>query len=71
MIQGALKVKELNKDKNFEVIIEREISTIQGDVLAYYLKERIDAVDFFDAAEKIRKHYGLVIIPHPVKNRQS
>ena len=66
-IKGALEVKRLNKDKNFEVIVGEEISTMQGDVLAYYLKEQIDAVDFFDAAEKIRKQNGLIIIPHPFR----
>lgn len=66
-IKGALEVKKLNKDKNFEVIIGEEISTMQGDVLAYYLKDQIDAVDFFDAVKKIRKQNGLIVIPHPFR----
>ena len=66
-IKGALEAKKLNKDKKFEVIVGEEISTKQGDVLAYYIKEQIDAVDFFDAAEKIRKQNGLVVIPHPFR----
>ena len=66
-IKGALEAKRLNKDKDFEVIIGEEISTVQGDVLAYYLNEQIDAVDFFDAVKKIRKQNGLVIIPHPFR----
>lgn len=66
-IKGALEVKRLNKDKNFEVIVGQEISTIQGDVLAYYVKEQIDAVDFLDAVERIRKQNGLIVIPHPFR----
>ena len=66
-IKGALEVKKLNKDKNFEVIIGEEISTMQGDVLAYYLKKQIDSADFFDAVEKIRKQNGLIAIPHPFR----
>ena len=70
-IDGALEVKKLNEDKDFEVIAGQEISTKQGDVLAYYVKERIDAVDFFDAAEKIRKQNGLIIIPHPFRTSSN
>ena len=66
-IKGALEAKKLNNDRNFEVIVGEEISTMQGDVLAYYLKKRIDAVDFFDAVKKIRKQNGLVAIPHPFR----
>ena len=33
-IEGALKAKKLNKDRNFEVIVGEEVSTAQGDVLA-------------------------------------
>ena len=66
-IEGALEVKRLNKDKDFEVIVGQEISTMQGGVLAYYLKEKIDAVDFFDAVEKARKRNALIIIPHPFR----
>ena len=32
-IRGALEVKKLNKDKDFEVIVGEEISTNYGDVL--------------------------------------
>ncbi len=70
-IDGALEVKRLNKDKNFEVIIGQEISTIQGDVLAYYLKEKVDAVDFFDAVEKARKQNALIVIPHPFRTSSN
>jgi len=66
-IEGALKVKKLNNDKNFEVIIGTEISTSQGDVLAYYLQKPIKSIDFFDLVDEVKKQNGLVIIPHPFR----
>ena len=41
VVEGALKVKKLNKDKDFEVIVGEEISTDAGEVLAYYLNKEI------------------------------
>lgn len=70
-IKGALEAKRLNKDKNFEVIIGEEISTKQGDVLAYYLHKQIDSDDFFDAVDKIRKQNGLAVIPHPFRTSSN
>jgi len=66
-IKGALNVKRLNKDKNFEVIVGEEVSTQYGDVLAYYLKKQIKTTDFFKLVEEVKKQNGLVIIPHPFR----
>jgi len=66
-IEGALKVKDLNKDKNFDVIIGTEISTVDGDVLAYYLKKPIKSIDFFEVVDEVKKQNGLVVIPHPFR----
>ena len=66
-VEGAFKVKKLNKDKNFEVIVGCEISTKQGDILAYYVNEAIRSDDFFETVEEIKKQGGLVIIPHPFR----
>ena len=66
-IEGALKVKQLNRDRNFEVIVGEEISTNYGDVLAYYVNEKIKTTDFFEAVDEIKKQNGLVIIPHPFR----
>ena len=66
-IKGALKVKGLNKDKNFEVIVGEEISTIQGEVLAYYLQSPIKSNDFFKVVEEAKKQNGLIVIPHPFR----
>jgi len=66
-IDGALKVKKLNKDKNFEVIIGEEISTNYGDVLVYYLNKKIDTIDFYRVVDEARKQNSLVVIPHPFR----
>lgn len=66
-IKGALEVKNLNKDKDFEVIIGEEVSTQYGDVLAYYLKKEIKTRDFFKMVEEVKKQNGLIIIPHPFR----
>ena len=66
-IKGALQVKKLNKDRNFEVIIGEEVSTNYGDVLVYYLNERIDKADFYDVAEEVRRQNALITIAHPFR----
>ena len=66
-IEGALKVKKLNKNKNFEVIIGTEISTMQGDVLCYYIDKNIKSIDFFDVVDEVKKQNGLIVIPHPFR----
>ena len=66
-IKGALEVKKLNKDKDFEVIIGEEISTNYGDVLVYYLKKKIDAIDFYEVVDEARKQGALITIAHPFR----
>ena len=65
--KGALEAKKLNKDKDFEVIIGEEISTNYGDVLAYYLSEKINEIDFFAVVDEARKQNALIVIPHPFR----
>ncbi len=66
-IKGALKVKKINKDRNFEVIMGEEISSNVGDVLAYYIKKPIRSTNFFDIIDGVRKQNGLIVIPHPFR----
>ena len=66
-IKGALKAKELNKDRNFEVIIGSEITTNYGDVLALYLNKDIKSREFFSLVDEVRKQDGIIIIPHPFR----
>ena len=67
MIKGALKVKKLNKDKDFEVIIGDEVKTNYGDVLTYYLNKEIKSREFFSVVDEVRKQGGLIAIPHPFR----
>lgn len=66
-IKGALEVKKLNKDKNFEVIIGEEISTNYGDVLIYYLNKKIDKIDFYEVVDEARKQNAMITIAHPFR----
>ena len=66
-IKGALEVKKLNKDKDFEVIVGEEISTNYGDVLVYYLSKKINEVDFFAVVDEARKQDALITIAHPFR----
>lgn len=66
-IKGALKVKKLNKDKDFEVIIGDEVKTNYGDVLTYYLQEEIKSRDFFSVVDEVKAQGGLIAIPHPFR----
>jgi predicted metal-dependent phosphoesterase TrpH len=64
-IKGALEVKELNKDPNFEVIIGEEIKTRKGEILGLYLKEKIIPGKFEDVIKEIKKQGGIAILAHP------
>lgn len=66
-IKGALEVKKLNKDRNFEVIVGEEVSTNYGDVLVYYLDKKIDNIDFYEVVDEARKQNALVAIAHPFR----
>ena len=66
-IKGALKVKKLNKNKDFEVIIGDEVTTNYGDVLTYYLQEEIKSRELFSVVDEVKKQGGLIAIPHPFR----
>ena len=66
-IKGALEVKKLNKDKNFEVVVGEEIHTNYGDVLIYFLNKKISKTNFFDVFDEARKQGALIAIPHPFR----
>ncbi|MBL7055754.1 PHP domain-containing protein [Candidatus Woesearchaeota archaeon] len=66
-ILGGLRIKKLNKDKNFEVIVGTEIPSDMGDVLCYYVKKDIKSRKFFEVVDEVKKQNGLVVIPHPFR----
>lgn len=64
-LAGALKVKKLNKDMDFEVIAGSEIKTDHGEVIGFYLNQEIKPGEFNEVVDEIKKQGGLVVIPHP------
>ncbi|MBW2976212.1 PHP domain-containing protein [Candidatus Woesearchaeota archaeon] len=66
-IKGAIKVKKLNKDKGFEVIIGDEVRTNYGDVLAYYLNKEIKCREFFSVVDEVKAQGGLIAVAHPFR----
>lgn len=64
-IEGALKIKKLNKDKDFEVIIGEEVNTEIGHVLVYYLKNKINPGKFKDVLKEARKQKAIIVLAHP------
>jgi len=64
-MKGALQLKKLNKDKNFEVVLGEEIMTDNGEILAYYIQEEIKPGRFEDVIDKIREQDSLAAIAHP------
>lgn len=67
-IKGALKVKKL-ADDDFTVIVGSEIKTNKGDVIGLFLSENIKAREFVEVTDEIRDQDGIVILPHPFKNK--
>lgn len=66
-MKGARKVRKLNKDKDFEVILGEEVQTNYGDVIGLYLKKEIISREFFSVVDEIKAQDGLIIIPHPFR----
>lgn len=64
-IKGALVVKKLNKNKDFEVIVGEEIQTDKGEVLAYYLSKEIKPGCFDKVIEQVHDQNALAVIAHP------
>jgi len=66
-IQGALEVKESNKDKNFTVIVGAEIKTNAGDITGIFLSHEIKSREVNEVIREIREQNGKVILNHPFK----
>ncbi|MBN1157212.1 PHP domain-containing protein [Candidatus Woesearchaeota archaeon] len=66
-MKGALRVKKLNKDKDFEVITGIEVSSTVGHILCYNVSERIKSRDFHEIVDEARSQGGFVSISHPFR----
>jgi len=69
-IDGALEV--FKQAKKIKVIVGEEIKTNQGEILGYFLKERIPPfLSPEETVKEIRKQGGLISIPHPFDRLRS
>jgi len=65
-IKGSLKIKKLNKDKNFIVITGEEVRSIDGDILALGIDKFIPyGLTTGEVIDKIHDLNGIAIVPHP------
>lgn len=66
-IRGALKALELAPNYGVEVIPGIEITTADGDLLALFIKEKVDAgLSLIETVLRVRELGGVCIAPHPM-----
>lgn len=63
-IEGALELKSLARQ--ITVIVAEEIRTREGEIIGYFLSEKIPAgLPVRETIQEIRRQGGLVSVPHP------
>jgi predicted metal-dependent phosphoesterase TrpH len=63
-IEGALELKNLAR--RIQVIVAEEIKTREGEIIGYFLAEKIPAgLPVKETIQEIRQQGGLISIPHP------
>ncbi|CAG1014209.1 Phosphoribosyl 1,2-cyclic phosphate 1,2-diphosphodiesterase [Anaerolineales bacterium] len=66
-IKGALKALELAPNYGVEVIPGSEITTADGDLLALFIKEKVQAgLSLVETVLRVRELGGVCIAPHPM-----
>lgn len=66
-IKGALKALEIAPNYGVEVIPGIEITTAEGDLLALFITEKVDAgLSLIDTVLRVRELGGICIAPHPM-----
>jgi predicted metal-dependent phosphoesterase TrpH len=66
-IKGALKALELAPNYAVEVIPGSEITTADGDLLALFIKEKVQAgLSLVETVLRVRELGGICIAPHPM-----
>ena len=68
-IKGAIEAREINRDRNFLIIIGAEISTEIGDIIGLFLQEEIKSRNSIKVIEEIHRQRGITVLPHPYKNK--
>ena len=66
-IAGALKARELASAYGVELIPGIEITTADGDLLAFFITEKVDAgLSLVETVLRVRELGGVCIAPHPM-----
>ena len=67
VIAGALKAMEIAPNYGVEVIPGIEITTADGDLLAFFIKEKVDAgLSLVETVLRVRALGGVCVAPHPM-----
>lgn len=67
-IKGALKARKIAKKRKFrfEIIIGEEVSSIEGHIVALFIKKRISpGLSAHDTLLNIKKQGGIAVLAHP------
>ena len=71
-IRGALKAMELAPNYGVEVIPGIEITTAEGDLLALFITEKVDAgLSLVDTVLRVRELGGVCVAAHPMSGGMS
>jgi len=66
-IEGALKAMEIAPNYGVEVIPGIEITTAEGDLLAFFITEKVDAgLSLTETVLRVRELGGVCVAPHPM-----
>jgi predicted metal-dependent phosphoesterase TrpH len=66
-IRGALKAMEIAPNYGVEVIPGIEITTADGDLLAFFITEKVDAgLSLIETVLRVRELGGVCVAPHPM-----
>jgi predicted metal-dependent phosphoesterase TrpH len=66
-IRGALKALELAPRYGVEVIPGSEITTADGDLLAFFIHQKVDAgLSLIETVLRVRELGGVCVAPHPM-----
>jgi predicted metal-dependent phosphoesterase TrpH len=67
VIAGALKAMEIAPNYGVEVIPGIEITTADGDLLAFFITEKVDAgLSLIETVLRVRELGGVCVAPHPM-----
>ncbi len=68
--KGALEVEKLSK-KKLLIIKGEEVTTENGEVLGFFLQEKVKPGPVEEVVDKIKEQGGLVAVPHPFDSFRS